>query len=64
MYVRIETNDVANAIKHIEKEFGSEIKCEITSGEFAFITPSDTIANINKKLSAIAGTVLSKLMVL
>ncbi len=64
MYVRVETQDVSNAIKCIEKEFGNDIKCEITCGEFAFITPPDTIANINNKLSVIPGTVLSKLMVL
>ena len=64
MYVRVETDNVANAIKYIEKEFGSDFKCEITCGEFAFITPADTIANINQKLAQIPGTVLSKLMVL
>ena len=64
MYVRVETDNVANAITYIEKEFGNDIKCEITCGEFAFIAPADKIANINNKLSGIPGTILSKLMVL
>lgn len=64
MYVRIESDDVAKAIEYIEKSFKGDIKCEITCGEFAFITPADTIGGINKILSGIPGTVLSQLMVL
>ena len=64
MYVRIESDDVAKAIDYIEKSFKGDIKCEITCGEFAFITPADTIGGINKILSGIPGTVLSQLMVL
>lgn len=64
MYVRIESDDVAKAIEYIEKSFKGDIKCEITCGEFSFITPADTIGGINKILSGISGTVLSQLMVL
>lgn len=64
MYVRAQSDDVSKAIDYIEKAFKGDIKCEITCGEFAFITPADTIESINKTLSGIPGTVLSQLMVL
>ena len=64
MYVRVKSEDVSEAVSYVTKAFNENIKCEITCGEFAFITPVNTIANINKALSGIPGTVLSQLMVL
>lgn len=64
MYIRIETEDVSKAINYIENTFGKNLSIEITSGEFAVITPIDTIANIEKVISNIPGKVLSRLMVL
>ena len=64
MYVRVKSDDVSEAVSYVTKAFDENIKCEITCTEFAFITPVDTIAGINKALSGIPGTVLSQLMVL
>lgn len=64
MYLRIESNDVLSAIDYIKEAFSKELHIEINGGEFAVITPVDTIANINKIIADIPGNVLSQLMVL
>lgn len=64
MYLRIESEDVLTAIDYIKKAFNKELHIEINGGEFAVITPVDTVANIRKTVSSVPGKVLSELMVL
>ena len=64
MYLRIESDDVLTAIDYIKEAFSKELHIEINGGEFAVITPVDTVANIRKTVSSVPGKVLSELMVL
>ena len=64
MYLRIESEDVLTAIDYIKEAFNKELHIEINGGEFAVITPVDTVANIRKTVSSVPGKVLSELMVL
>ena len=64
MYLRIESEDVLTAIDYIKEAFSKELHIEINGGEFAVITPVDTVANIRKIVSSVPGKVLSELMVL
>lgn len=64
MYLRIESDDVLTAIDYIKEAFSKELHIEINGGEFAVITPVDTVANIRKIVSSVPGKVLSELMVL
>lgn len=64
MYVRVKSDDVSVALKYAEKSYKCDLKHEITSGEFAFITPVDTVSNIRSINKNIPGTVLSEIMIL
>lgn len=64
MYVRVKSDDVSAALNYAEKSYKCNLKHEITSGEFAFITPVDTVSNIKSINKNIPGTVLSEIMIL
>lgn len=64
MYVRVKSDDVSASVAHIKNAFDGDLHFETTDGEFAFITPKDTIANIKNITKNIPGTVLSEIMVL
>ncbi len=64
MYVRVKSDNVSAALEYVSGAYKCPLKHDVTSGEFAFITPIDTVSNIKKINKDIPGTVLSEIMVL